>query len=427
MISEKAKERCADGFGALILAAGYSSRMGSFKPLLPVGEMPAIKRLVYSIYRSGIKDIIIVTGYNRELLLPCIKEQSIQLGAEGCHIFEAYNANYDMGMFSSICTGLEATRALSVKKDGYFLMPADCPLINEKILKAMMEKIEDKGRADEFCVPVFEGKKGHPLFIPECYTAEIRAYKGSGGLKAITDKYRDKMHRVSVDDESCILDMDTPEGYEEIKSFLKRGCVSEDIRELARGRRIFLIRHGETRRHSEKMFIGQYDVPLNDDGRNQIRSLAAELASFDINIGSIYCSDLSRGRESAEIIADRLEEKTGRAVSLCPKKELREINLGPWDGRPISEIKAEYPDEYRMRGEDIFTFKTGNKSENFYDLQYRSVKALRDILQQDKHRDIVIVTHSGVIRALENNLSGQRVDDEWGKIEKGCFICKTIE
>lgn len=106
------------------------------------------------------------------------------------------------------------------------------------------------------------------------------------------------------------------------------------------------------------MFIGQYDVPLNDDGRNQIRSLAEALASFDVNIGSIYCSDLSRGRESAEIIADRLEEKTGRAVSLCPKKELREINLGPWDGRPISEIKAEYPDEYRMRGEDIFTFKT---------------------------------------------------------------------
>ena len=101
MISEKAKERCADGFGALILAAGYSSRMGSFKPLLPVGGMPAIKRVVYSIHRSGIKDIIIVTGYNRELLLPCIKDQSIQLGAEGCRIFEAYNANYDMGMFSS--------------------------------------------------------------------------------------------------------------------------------------------------------------------------------------------------------------------------------------------------------------------------------------------------------------------------------------
>ena len=425
MISERTEQRRREDFCAVILAAGYSSRMGSFKPLLTVGELPALARLTDSVHHAGIRDIIIVTGYRHELLLPCINEQRERLGPEGYRIFEAYNAEYDKGMFSSVCAGLEAARNNYTKKTGYFLMPVDCPLINEGILTRMMDEIRASGKNDEFCVPVFEGKKGHPLFIPDTYTAEICSYDGEGGLKAITDRHGNKMYRIPVEDESCILDMDTPEGYEEIKSFLERGCVREDIRKLAEGRRIFLIRHGRTRRHGEKMFIGQYDVPLSGEGRRQMENMAGELVSAGANPQCVYCSDLSRAEESAEIIAGRLEEKLRRTVLTHPERGLREISLGPWDGRPIREIKEKYPDEYRMRGEDIFTFKTGNRSENFYDLQYRAVKTLREILLRDNSADIMIVTHSGVIRALENNLSGLRVDDEWKQVEKGCFICKT--
>lgn len=101
---------------------------------------------------------------------------------------------------------------------------------------------------------------------------------------------------------------------------------------------------------------------------------------------------------------------------------LREINLGKWDGQPVSRIKAEFPEEYRRRGEDMFIFKTGNKSENFYDLQYRAVKTLRKILENDDSKEIIIVAHSGVIRALQNNLEGKRVNDEWTPVPKGGFV-----
>ena len=69
----------------------------------------------------------------------------------------------------------------------------------------------------------------------------------------------------------------------------------------------------------------------------------------------------------------------------------------------------------------MFLFKTGNKSENFYDVQYRAVKALRHILKKDNAEDIIIVSHSAVIRALENNLKGLRVDDDWQPVSKGSF------
>ena len=54
-------------------------------------------------------------------------------------------------------------------------------------------------------------------------------------------------------------------------------------------------------------------------------------------------------------------------------------------------------------------------------MQYRAVRALRRILKDDDASDIIIVTHSGVIRALENNLRGFRVDDPWEGIDKGGF------
>ena len=81
------------GIAAVILSAGYSSRMKRFKPLLKIGETTAVQKLIHSVKDAGIGRIVTVTGYSRELLQPV-------LDSEGC--IEAYNADYDSGMFSSI-------------------------------------------------------------------------------------------------------------------------------------------------------------------------------------------------------------------------------------------------------------------------------------------------------------------------------------
>ena len=79
-------------------------------------------------------------------------------------------------------------------------------------------------------------------------------------------------------------------------------------------------------------------------------------------------------------------------------------------------------DVARLKVWEDQTFKTGNGSENFYDMQYRVIRCLRDILSGDDGKNIVIVSHSGVIRAVQNNIKGLKVDDDWDKLEKGSFV-----
>ena len=403
---------------AVVLAAGYSSRMGRFKPLLTVGGIPALERLIAGIKEAGIKNIAVVTGYRHELLQPVIRSMS----GDGTVIVEAYNAGFDSGMFSSIKTGIARVREVFPDSEGCFLMPVDCPLIDSKVITTLEDAVMCSGDIvrDSFAVPVFEGKKGHPLYVPAGYAEEICSYDGPGGLKGITDKYWDRMLRVPVDSEGCILDMDTPEGYREIEDFLAAGCVRESLERLAKGRRITLVRHGQTQQHDEKLFIGQYDVPLSEEGTAQIEISAEKLVEMGLEPGRIYCSDLSRAVSSAGIIAEKMFADPDEHI--CPVKGLREIDLGSWDGRPVREIKEQYPEEYSRRGQNMFVFKTGNRSENFYDMQYRAVRVLRQILKADRSRDILIVAHSGIIRALQNNLRGLRVDDGWESIPKGSFV-----
>ena len=426
-------------FGAIILAAGLSKRMQAFKPLLPVDGRPALEGLIETVQAAGLSDITVVTGYNREALIP----ELARLG-----VTEAYNEKFENGMFSSIQTGLAKARQSG--KEGYLLMPVDCPLISVSVMRAVMDGVTEASAAevsasgDAFAVAVFEGKKGHPLYIPNGRIDEILASDGQGGLAAITDRYADTMIRVETGEEGCLLDMDTPEGYEDIKRFVAKGFAREKLDLLTARKRIILVRHGETQQHEEPMFIGQYDVPLSDEGRAQAVAAGQEIVNLmaeDVEaemlgmdkfgkepmpaIERIYASDLVRAKETADIIADavnkaypQLIEMTGSPIKVKLDEGLREISLGAWDGHPIREIAEEYPEEYERRGKDIFAFKMRG-AESFYDMQYRVKAALRNILRNDDAKDIIIVAHSGVIRALENNILGKQVDDAWEPVPKG--------
>jgi len=426
-------------FGAVILAAGLSKRMQAFKPLLPVDGRPALEGLIETVKAAGLSDITVVTGHNREALIP----ELARLG-----VIEAYNENYEKGMFSSIQAGLAKARQSG--KEGYLLMPVDCPLISVSVMRAVMDGVTDADAAkdgaggDAFAVAVFEGKKGHPLYIPKSRIDEILASEGQGGLAAITDRYADSMIRVETGEEGCLLDMDTPEGYEDIKRFVAKGFAREKLDLLTARKRIILVRHGETQQHEEPMFIGQYDVPLSDEGRAQAAAAGQEIVSLmreDVEaemlgmdkfgkepmpaIERIYASDLVRAKETADIITEainkaypQLAEMTGGPVKVKLDAGLREISLGAWDGHPIREIAEEYPEEYERRGKDIFAFKMRG-AESFYDMQYRVKAAFRNILRNDDAKDIIIIAHSGVIRALENNILGKQVDDAWEPVPKG--------
>lgn len=161
-------------------------------------------------------------------------------------------------------------------------------------------------------------------------------------------------------------------------------------------RRVMFIRHGETQRHNEKIFLGQTDVPLSNEGRDQCNLVGLHMQNFRIDVDRIYCSDLKRAVESAEIIASLM---AGRP-EIVPCPEFREMSLGSWDGMYIRDVRERYPEAYEARGRDMIRYRIDENAENFLDVMERGTRKLNSIIEQTEG-DIVIVAHSGVIRAVK--------------------------
>lgn len=114
-----------------------------------------------------------------------------------------------------------------------------------------------------------------------------------------------------------------------------------------------------------------------------------------VPIDSIYSSTLKRCRHTAELIAGRKKVTAVDALS--------EINLGTWENKTFDDIKKNKPNQFKDRGENPDTF-TPPDGENFLDVQNRIIPFFNRLSGADKN--ILIITHAGVIRVLLTRLSG---------------------
>jgi 2,3-bisphosphoglycerate-dependent phosphoglycerate mutase len=144
---------------------------------------------------------------------------------------------------------------------------------------------------------------------------------------------------------------------------------------------LLLVRHGETDWNADGRLQGQTDRPLSDFGRRQAQRLADELA--DEELEAIYASDLSRARQTAEILGVRL----GLAIVLDP--DLREKDWGTWEGLTAIE---------RDRVEFV-----GESTEAH---QERTLRALRRIAERHPGGRVLVVTHGGSMRRVQTAALG---------------------
>jgi alpha-ribazole phosphatase len=156
--------------------------------------------------------------------------------------------------------------------------------------------------------------------------------------------------------------------------------------------RLILIRHGETDWNSSLRYQGHGAVPLNERGRMQARKAAERLTRY--NATALYTSDIVRASETAAII--------GAAVKLQPQpvKDLREIDVGQWEGLTPEELYRRFPEHMQEYERDpARTVRIGGES--YAQLQQRALKALNDI-HAAHHGDetVLAVSHGGTIRAL---------------------------
>ncbi len=166
--------------------------------------------------------------------------------------------------------------------------------------------------------------------------------------------------------------------------------------------RLILVRHGETPWNVTLQYQGQANVPLNERGREQALRAAARLTRYGVT--RLYSSDLARAWQTAEVI--------GSTIGLTPVAipELREIDVGQWEGLTPEELYRRFPDhmaEYRR--DPARTVRLGGES--YAQLQARALIALQQIQDQHQPGDIVAaVSHGGTIRALLCHVIGLDLD-----------------
>lgn len=191
---------------AVILAAGWSSRMGAFKPLLPFGGSTVLGHTVGIMRAAGIDDIFVVIGNEAEAM----KAEATRLG-----VVAVTNADFDSGMFSSVKAGVAAVPA---DVAGIVLLPVDIPLLRSSTVARVVEAA--RGGDAPVVHPIFRGERGHPPFIRRTLFDEILT--GQGRLRDILERHVRLSLEVPVFDRGCLSDMDYPEDYARLKAALAR-------------------------------------------------------------------------------------------------------------------------------------------------------------------------------------------------------------
>lgn len=189
-------------FGALIPAAGLSSRMGAFKPLLPCGDSTVIETAIGSVF-PYVSTAVAVVGHQGEKL------RSVLTDTFKDRLTIVTNPDYaTTDMLRSVQLGLRAMGDY----DAFFLLPADMPLIKPQVYEALITAFDNSA---DVIYPVFGGRRGHPPLISSAVVPAILGYRGDGGLRAILNSCVTK--EVKIPDSGILTDLDTPRDYENIR------------------------------------------------------------------------------------------------------------------------------------------------------------------------------------------------------------------
>ena len=191
-------------FGAVIVAAGMSTRMKAFKQLMNVGDMTMAERVINNFLDAGISEIVMITGFKGLEVEERLKDYKVTF---------IRNEDYESSqMFDSAKLGLEY---LQNRCDKVFFTPVDVPFFKAETVKLLMES------QGKLICPSFNMKKGHPVLIDSSLISDILSYNGEGGLKGALSACCKNPLFVNVRDEAILYDADTPEDFKKLTEKFK--------------------------------------------------------------------------------------------------------------------------------------------------------------------------------------------------------------
>lgn len=183
---------------AILLAAGQSSRMGAFKPLLPFGNKTVIECCIDYLREGGVDTIVVVLGHRAD---------EIRETLERHHVSFAYNPDPNSQMGASIAAGIlelpKTTRATLIAL-------SDHPAVPASVVSTL---IEEWRRGASVVIPTWQNRGGHPVLVDLGLRPELLSLSDTGGLKALFDAPSRDVRRIAVDSPFIARDMDTWDDY----------------------------------------------------------------------------------------------------------------------------------------------------------------------------------------------------------------------
>lgn len=187
----------------LIVAAGLSSRMGCFKPLMPLRGKTILENTIDSLLICGVRQIVVVLGYRGQEVETILRSRYLS----GI-IHPVYNHAYaSTDMLASIQIGAAALAPCSA----FFLMPGDMPVVTKETFLTVYHA--HSGLTPSITFPTLDGYRKHPPLISSAFIPAICAYRGQDGLRGFWKEHEYAITTVAVDDAGCWTDLDTYEQY----------------------------------------------------------------------------------------------------------------------------------------------------------------------------------------------------------------------
>ena len=320
---------------AVILAAGYSSRMGAFKPLLRLGEYTAVEMAINSFLKADVIDIRVVAGYRVEDLLTAVKPLPVKV---------IFNPHFDRGMYSSVQV---AVGSLEPEIEAFFILPVDIPLVSAETIRKMVEAF-GKSYAPKIIYPVYNGRRGHPPLIWAGYKEEIIGEIQLEGLRSFLNKHEPHAFELTVADEAVLLEMDTLEEYRRLLRLLEHPLS------LSVDESLFLLEklqpHEKVRRHCKVVAALACLV---------VRQLKNKGAHLELNEDAVVTGallhDLAREEKNHALAAAELLKKRGCTQAAEIIASHMDIEVNPQ--APLSEAEIVFLADKMVQEEKLVSLE----------------------------------------------------------------------
>lgn len=178
---------------------------------------------------------------------------------------------------------------------------------------------------------------------------------------------------------------------------------------------IVLIRTGETEYDRQGRVQGTLDVPLSEEGRQEIGEIVEDLRGFPLD--ALYASPYQAAQETGKAISKAID------IKLRLADKLHNLDHGLWQGLRIEDVKAKHPKVYRQWKEQPETI-CPPQGETIDAARVRVAKALIKLQKKHKTGTLGLVVPEPLARVVRHVLRNDDLSDLWSR--NGVPHCERI-